>query len=68
MHHFDWSGIPGALPTLWTGAIVTIKITLIAIVIGIVWGTFSRSCGCRHSSRSNGSRRPRSRCSVRSRW
>ena len=29
MHHFDWSGIPGALPTLWTGAIVTIKITLI---------------------------------------
>ncbi|HEX3639169.1 MAG TPA: glutamate/aspartate ABC transporter permease GltK [Paraburkholderia sp.] len=39
MHHFDWSGIPGALPTLWTGAIVTIKITLIAIVIGIIWGT-----------------------------
>ncbi|OLL29839.1 amino acid ABC transporter permease [Burkholderia sp. SRS-W-2-2016] len=39
MHHFDWSGIPGALPTLWTGAIVTFKITLIAIVFGIVWGT-----------------------------
>jgi glutamate/aspartate transport system permease protein len=39
MHHFDWSGIPGALPTLWTGAIVTLKITLIAIVFGIVWGT-----------------------------
>jgi glutamate/aspartate transport system permease protein len=39
MHHFDWSGIPGALPTLWTGAIVTFKITVIAIVIGIVWGT-----------------------------
>ncbi|MFM0202400.1 glutamate/aspartate ABC transporter permease GltK [Paraburkholderia fungorum] len=39
MHHFDWSGIPGALPTLWTGAIVTIKITLIAIVFGIIWGT-----------------------------
>ena len=39
MHHFDWSGIPGALPTLWTGAIVTFKITLIAIVIGILWGT-----------------------------
>ncbi len=39
MHHFDWSGIPGALPTLWTGAVVTFKITLIAIVIGIVWGT-----------------------------
>ncbi|MEM5344152.1 glutamate/aspartate ABC transporter permease GltK [Paraburkholderia azotifigens] len=39
MHHFDWSGIPGALPTLWTGAIVTFKITILAIVIGIVWGT-----------------------------
>ncbi|HEY2020373.1 glutamate/aspartate ABC transporter permease GltK [Paraburkholderia sp.] len=39
MHHFDWSGIPGALPTLWTGAIITVEITLIAIVFGIVWGT-----------------------------
>ncbi|AJY11667.1 glutamate/aspartate ABC transporter permease GltK [Burkholderia dolosa] len=39
MHQFDWSSIPGALPTLWTGAIVTFKITLIAIVVGIVWGT-----------------------------
>ncbi|WP_233832064.1 glutamate/aspartate ABC transporter permease GltK [Paraburkholderia sp. ZP32-5] len=39
MHHFDWSGIPAALPTLWTGAIITFKITLIAIVFGIVWGT-----------------------------
>ncbi|PQV48662.1 glutamate/aspartate ABC transporter permease GltK [Paraburkholderia sp. BL21I4N1] len=39
MHHFDWSGIPGALPTLWTGAVVTFQITLIAIVFGIIWGT-----------------------------
>ncbi|WP_233862227.1 glutamate/aspartate ABC transporter permease GltK [Paraburkholderia adhaesiva] len=39
MHHFDWSGIPGALPTLWTGAIVTFQITVCAIVVGIVWGT-----------------------------
>lgn len=39
MHHFDWSGIPGALPTLWTGAIVTFEITLVAIVVGILWGT-----------------------------
>ncbi|WP_296652133.1 glutamate/aspartate ABC transporter permease GltK [Paraburkholderia sp.] len=39
MHHFDWSGIPGALPTLWTGTIVTFKITLCAIVVGILWGT-----------------------------
>jgi glutamate/aspartate transport system permease protein len=39
MHHFDWSGIPGALPTLWTGAIVTFKITLCAIIVGVLWGT-----------------------------
>lgn len=39
MHQFDWSGIPGALPTLWTGAIVTLQITVLAIVVGIVWGT-----------------------------
>jgi glutamate/aspartate transport system permease protein len=39
MHQFDWSGIPAALPTLWTGAVVTLKITLLAVVVGIVWGT-----------------------------
>ena len=39
MHHFDWSGIPGALPTLWSGAIITLQITVLAIVVGIVWGT-----------------------------
>ncbi|WP_257827963.1 glutamate/aspartate ABC transporter permease GltK [Burkholderia glumae] len=39
MHDFDWSGIPGALPALWTGAIVTLEITALAIVVGIVWGT-----------------------------
>jgi glutamate/aspartate transport system permease protein len=39
MHHFDWSGIAGALPTLWTGAIITFKITVIAIICGIVIGT-----------------------------
>jgi glutamate/aspartate transport system permease protein len=39
MHHFDWSSIPGALPMLWAGAIVTFKITVLAIVVGIAWGT-----------------------------
>ncbi|CAN7217924.1 glutamate/aspartate ABC transporter permease GltK [Trinickia sp. LjRoot230] len=39
MHHFDWSGIPGALPTLMTGAYVTLQITVLAIVVGVVWGT-----------------------------
>lgn len=39
MHHFDWSGITGALPTLWSGAVITLQITVLAIVVGIVWGT-----------------------------
>ncbi len=39
MHDFDWSGIPGSLPALWTGAIITLQITVLAIVVGIVWGT-----------------------------
>ncbi|HEY3537673.1 MAG: glutamate/aspartate ABC transporter permease GltK [Trinickia sp.] len=39
MHQFDWSSIAGALPTLWSGAIVTLEITVLAIVVGIVWGT-----------------------------
>ena len=39
MHHFDWSGIPGALPTLWSGAVITVQITVLAVVVGIVWGT-----------------------------
>jgi glutamate/aspartate transport system permease protein len=39
MHHFNWSGIVSSLPTLWTGAIITFKITLLALVFGILWGT-----------------------------
>lgn len=39
MHQFDWSSIPGALPTLWSGAVITLQITALAIVIGILWGT-----------------------------
>ncbi|SAK39954.1 polar amino acid ABC transporter inner membrane subunit [Caballeronia hypogeia] len=39
MHHFNWSGVIGSLPTLWTGAIITLQITVLAIVVGIIWGT-----------------------------
>jgi glutamate/aspartate transport system permease protein len=39
MHDFDWSSIPGALPILWGGMQVTIEITLVAILVGIAWGT-----------------------------
>ena len=39
MHHFNWSSVPSSLPTLWTGAIITFKITVLALVFGILWGT-----------------------------
>jgi glutamate/aspartate transport system permease protein len=39
MYEFDWSSIPGALPTLWRGMIVTLQVTLTAVVVGIAWGT-----------------------------
>lgn len=39
MYRFDWSSIPGALPALAAGAGVTLEITLIAIIVGIAWGT-----------------------------
>ncbi len=38
-YDFDWSSIPGALPFLWQGMQVTLQITLMAILVGIVWGT-----------------------------
>ena len=38
-YEFDWSSIPGALPFLWTGMVMTLKITAVAVVVGIVWGT-----------------------------
>ena len=39
MYDFDWSSIPGALPYLWTGMVMTFKITAVAVIAGIVWGT-----------------------------
>ena len=39
MYDFDWSSIPGALPFLWQGMQLTLKITFTAVVVGIVWGT-----------------------------
>ncbi|MBA2690563.1 MAG: glutamate/aspartate ABC transporter permease GltK [Burkholderiales bacterium] len=36
---FDWSSIPGALPTLWQGMKTTLLITLVAIGVGMIWGT-----------------------------
>jgi glutamate/aspartate transport system permease protein len=39
MYEFDWSSIPGALPFLWEGLKVSLEITALAVVVGIVWGT-----------------------------
>lgn len=39
MYEFDWSSIPGALPFLWAGMMLTLKITVTAVSVGIIWGT-----------------------------
>lgn len=39
MSDLDWSSIIPALPYLMQGMIITLKITIIAIVAGILWGT-----------------------------
>ena len=39
MYDFDWSSIPGALPFLWQGMKVSLEITAVAVLAGIVWGT-----------------------------
>jgi glutamate/aspartate transport system permease protein len=39
VYQLDWSSIPGALPFLWQGMKISLQITLVAIVAGIVWGT-----------------------------
>lgn len=39
MYEFDWSTIVPNLPYLINGMIITLKITAIAVVFGIIWGT-----------------------------
>lgn len=39
MYEFDWSSIPGALPFLWEGMVISLQITVTAVLVGIVWGT-----------------------------
>jgi len=39
MYEFDWTSIPGALPLLVKGMLITLEVTLTAITVGIVWGT-----------------------------
>lgn len=39
MYQFDWSSIAPSMPYLLQGVVVTLKITVIAVVFGILWGT-----------------------------
>jgi len=39
MYEFEWSSIGAAIPLLWRGAVITLEITLTAVVFGILWGT-----------------------------
>lgn len=39
MYEFDWSSITPSMPYLLQGLVVTAKITITAIVFGIIWGT-----------------------------
>jgi len=38
-YEFDWSSIPNSLPFLAEGMLVSLEITLTALVVGMVWGT-----------------------------
>ncbi|MBG6241144.1 MAG: glutamate/aspartate ABC transporter permease GltK [Candidatus Symbiopectobacterium sp. Dall1.0] len=39
MYEFDWSSIAPSMPYLLQGLVVTLKITVTAVVFGIQWGT-----------------------------
>jgi glutamate/aspartate transport system permease protein len=39
MYELDWSSIPGALPYLGRGMLLSLEITLVAVVVGILLGT-----------------------------
>lgn len=39
LSNFDWSVIPASLPFIWTGLLFTLKLTLIAMGGGIIFGT-----------------------------
>jgi glutamate/aspartate transport system permease protein len=38
-YEFDWSSIPSSLPFLLDGMLVSLEITAVALVVGILWGT-----------------------------
>ena len=39
MYDFDWTPVPRSIPFLWTGMKVTLRITVVAMTVGIALGT-----------------------------
>lgn len=39
MYDFDWSSVIPSLPYLLNGMVLTLKVTITAVIIGILWGT-----------------------------
>ena len=37
---FDWSSVASSMPLLIQGLYTTLQITVVAVIVGIVWGTF----------------------------
>ena len=48
MYEFDWSSIVPSLPYLLDGLVITLKITVTAVVIGILWGTMLAAVSYTH--------------------
>lgn len=50
MYSFDWSSIPGALPYLRDGMLLTLEITAVAVVVGVLLGTVLAVMRLSHNS------------------
>ena len=68
MYDFDWSSIVPSMPYLLAGLVITLKITVIAIVVGIVWGTLLAVMRLSSFLPLAGLLNPTLTCSVLSRW
>ncbi len=68
MYEFDWSSIIPSLPYLLAGLVITLKITVTAVVVGIVWEPFWPSCASQALPLSPGLLKRMLTFSVPSRW
>lgn len=68
MYEFDWSSIVPSMPYLLAGLVITLKITVTAVVIGILWGTILAVMRLSSFALSPGLRKLTSTFSAPSRW